>query len=88
MASYSLLGLSRTGHHSSVESAAFSPDGQRIVSGGRDCIVKIWDVSSGEELQMLTGHGDFVTSVAFSPDGQRIVSGSADKTVKIWDASE
>jgi len=66
---------------------SFSPDGQRIVSGG-DKTVKIWDANTGKELQTFTGHTGVVQSVAFSPDGQRIVSGSADKTVKIWDASE
>ena len=72
---------------SSFHSVAFSPDGQRIVSGSWDTTVKIWDANSGQELQMLE-HPDYVISVAFSPNGQRIVSGSYDKTVKIWDASE
>ena len=65
---------------------AFSPDGQRIVSGSVDKTVEIWDANSGKELGTLTGHN--VICVAFSPDGQRIVSGSSDNTLKIWDASE
>ena len=76
------------GHDDHVLSVAFSPDGQRIVSGSSDNTLKIWDASSGKELHTLKGHDDEVMSVAFSPDGQRIVSGSSDKTVKIWDASE
>ena len=67
---------------------AFSPDGQRVVSGSDDDTLKIWDANTGKELHMLKGHDDEVWSVAFSPDGQRIVSGSNDKTLKIWDASE
>ena len=80
------LHITLTGHDSYVTSVAFSPDGQRIVSGSADKAVKIWDANSGEELQTLTGH--YVISVAFSPDGQRIVSGSIDGTLKIWDVSE
>ena len=76
------------GHTSTVDSVAFSPDGQRIVSGSYDKTLKIWDANNGKELQTLTGHTKWVSSVAFSPDGQRIVSGSEDKKVKIWDASE
>ena len=72
------------GHAFSVRSVAFSPDGQRIVSGSADKTVKIWDANSGKELQTLRGHASGVRSVAFSPDGQRIASGSADKTLKIW----
>ncbi|KAK4139205.1 uncharacterized protein C8A04DRAFT_33317, partial [Dichotomopilus funicola] len=75
------------GHHDSVWSVAFSPDGQRLVSGSGDNIVKIWDAASGSYLQTLQGHHDSVLSVAFSPDGQRLVSGSRDNIVKIWDAA-
>jgi len=81
------LHITLTGHDSYVTSVAFSPDGQRIVSGSADKTVKIWDANSGEELQTLTGHDDDGWSVAFSPDGQRLVSGSADYSAKIWDAN-
>ncbi len=70
----------------SVNSASFSPNGDRIVSGGRDSTVRVWDVESGEELLTLTGHSDSVLGVGFSPDGKRIVSGSRDGSIKIWDA--
>jgi len=42
-----------TGHTNSVKWVAFSPDGQRIGSGGSET-VKIWDANSGEELQTLS----------------------------------
>jgi WD40 repeat protein len=77
-----------TGHTAGVNSVAFSPDGQHIVSGSRDKTLKIWDANNGKQLQTLTGHTGWVTSVSFSPDGQRIVSGNYDKTVKLWHASE
>ena len=74
-------------HDSTVISSAYSPDGQRIVSGGRDNAVRIWDVKTGKPIgKPLLGHTQSVYSVAFSPDGQQIASGSWDKTVRIWDA--
>ena len=70
---------------------AFSPDGQRIVSGGgqspKPGEIKVWDATTGEETLRLKGHTDYVWSVAFSPDGQRIVSGGENKTLKVWDAA-
>jgi WD40 repeat protein len=74
------------GHHGSVSSVAFSPDGTRLASGSYDCTVKVWDAHSGQCLQTLEGHSDPVSSVAFSPDGTRLASGSYDCTVKVWDA--
>jgi WD40 repeat protein/tRNA A-37 threonylcarbamoyl transferase component Bud32 len=64
-----------TGHESSVNAAAFSPDGSRI-----------GNAASGEPIAVLTGHEQVVTSVAFSPDGARLASGSWDRTVRVWDA--
>ncbi|MEP4195691.1 MAG: AAA family ATPase [Aliishimia sp.] len=74
------------GQGSIVNSVAFSPDGRRIVSGSDDNTLRIWDVQSGEELQVLRGHESYVTSVAFSSDGRSILSGSQDYTLRIWDA--
>lgn len=75
-----------TGHTGPVNSAAFSPDGKRIVSASDDKTLRLWDSETGEEIITLTGHTGFVYSVAFSPDGKMIVSGSSDNTLKLWDA--
>ena len=75
---------SLAGHNCTVRSVAFSPDGQHIVSGSRDNLVKVWSVSARKEVASLAGHVHCVYSVAFSPDGQYIVSGSGDNLVKVW----
>ncbi|MCP4699604.1 MAG: hypothetical protein GY862_22555, partial [Gammaproteobacteria bacterium] len=74
---------SLSGHQDGVNSAAFSPDSQKIVTASDDKTAKVWDVQ-GKELASLSGHQDGVNSAAFSPDSQKIVTASDDKTVKVW----
>ena len=70
-----------------MTSAAFSPDGSRIVTASEDNTARIWDAATGKEITVLRGHEDAVSSAAFSPDGSRIVTASWDKTARIWDAA-
>ena len=75
------------GHEDRVLSAAFSPDGLRIVTASADRTARVWDAASGAELLTLAGHEGAVTNAAFSPDGTRIVTVSADQTARVWDAA-
>jgi hypothetical protein len=75
------------GHEGIVFSAAFSPDGTRIVTASADGTARIWDAATGNEIKVLRGHESSVNSAAFSPDGRRIVTASADNTARIWDAA-
>ena len=68
-------------------SAAFSPDGSRIVTASWDKTARIWDAATAKEIAVLRGHDGPVVSAAFSPDGSRIVTASEDKTARIWDAA-
>ena len=43
------------GNTDSVYCAAVSPDGRRIAAGGRDTVIRIWDLESGELLRTLPG---------------------------------
>jgi WD40 repeat protein len=74
------------GHAREINSLAFSPDGQRLVSASFDKTLKIWDVDSGNVIHTLRGHQRRVTTGRFSPDGRLVVSGGVDRTVRLWDA--
>ncbi len=70
------LGTIRFRHGGKIESVAYSPDGTRIVTGGADCKVKIWDRKTGKELVSFDGHSDDVHFVTFTPDGKYVISSS------------
>ena len=44
------------GHDDSVVSAAFSPDGKRVVTASEDNTARIWDAATGREIVALKGH--------------------------------
>ncbi|HEV3256653.1 MAG TPA: protein kinase [Gemmataceae bacterium] len=65
-------------------SSALSPDGQWVVSGGKDGLIRLWDVATGRELARWEAHDAGVTTLIFHPDGKMLVSGGKDGTVKLW----
>ncbi|KAJ6529712.1 WD40-repeat-containing domain protein [Mycena capillaripes] len=79
--------LSRFQQEDCINSIASSPNGQHTISGSSDKTIRIWDISTGKQLQQLDGHDDWVNMVAFSPDGLHAISGSRDKTIRIWEMS-
>lgn len=80
-------------------SAAFSPDGKRLITGHYEPRAVVWDVDSGKELLTLRhdkgppkpvateGNVDSVSAVAYSPDGGKIATGGDDRTARLWNAS-
>ena len=69
-----------------MQSAAFSPDGKRVVTASTDKTARLWDAATGKPIgEPLKGHEDSVQSAAFSPDGRRIVTASADKSARLWE---
>jgi WD40 repeat protein len=72
------------GHTNVVDGLAFSPDGKRMISSGKDKSAIIWDVEHRTLLHRLQGHTDYIYAVAFTPDGERAVTGSDDTTLRLW----
>ena len=76
------------GHHGTVLSVRFSPDGQRVATGCEDGQVRLWSVADWKLLATLSGHVGPVHWADFSPDGKWIASAGEDKTLRIWSAAD
>jgi WD40 repeat protein len=66
---------------------AFSPDGKRLVAGEDTSGVRVWDLTTGQELATLTGHVGRVHAISFTPNGETLVTGGDDATVRLWRAA-
>jgi WD40 repeat protein len=75
-------------HDNSVQSVAFSPDGQVLASGSSDSQIRLWEVNSGQVVAIIAGHTDVVWNVAFSPSSSILASASADDTIRLWDTGD
>lgn len=68
----------------SIPSVCFSPDGKTLVNSSSDFSIRVWDVQSGQCLNILQGHTSWIYSVCFSPDGRILATTSQDGTTKLW----
>ena len=68
------------GHQNGIMCLQF--DDTILATGSYDTTIKIWDISSGEELRTLRGHASAVRCLQF--DDTKLISGSLDHKVKVW----
>ena len=74
---------------SPVLSVAYSPQGNIIVAGCGDYIVRIYNSITGELLQALPDlHTHLVISAAYSPDSSRFATGDQAGNIKVWNLEE
>jgi WD40 repeat protein len=69
-------------HAGGVTALAVLPDG-RLLSGGADKTIRIWNIETGKAEAALAGHTGTVWALTLLPDG-RVASGCGDDTVDLW----
>lgn len=73
---------------SSIQSVAFSPDGQQVLAGSWDrSSAQLWSMTTGQQVRRFAADSGTVGSVAFSPDARLVLTGGYDYPVRLWDAA-
>ena len=75
-------------HLLSVFTLAFHPDNERMISGGRDALLKVWDRQNGSLIQVIPAHRLTINHLLLNGDGSLLFSASRDKSIRIWDTSD
>jgi WD40 repeat protein len=74
------------GHSDAVTSAAFSPDGQSVLSAGWDNQLILWNAATYRQIGPAIKAPKDLVGVAFSPDGAKFAA-SAGGVVTLWDTA-
>ncbi|MBN3922329.1 WD40 repeat domain-containing protein [Nostoc sp. NMS4] len=74
-----------TAHSQNFKSIAISSDGETLVTGDKNSIIKVWVLPTREEKLTINAQSGSILCVAISPDGQNLISGCEDGTMKVWD---
>jgi WD40 repeat protein len=73
-------------HAGAVLGVAFTPDGQTLLTGGADGLVKLWD-PDGRLRHTFDWKLAEIGAVAFAPDGLTAAAGGYE-TILVWDVGE
>jgi WD40 repeat protein len=73
-------------HAGAVLALAYSPNGTRLASAGRDTTVRVnaLDHDGPDRVRVLSGHQQKVFGLAWSSDSKLLVSVSSDGTSRVW----
>ena len=75
------------GHTAAVNGISFCGGGDRVVSGGIDGYLRVWDALSGREIDKIQVSSEAVTAIAVLGNGTTVLAGLLDGSVATWDFS-
>ncbi|EPX73023.1 ribosome biogenesis protein Sqt1 [Schizosaccharomyces octosporus yFS286] len=75
-------------HGQPVIDCAFLPNSPYLLTACADCIIRKWDVRSGQLLGEYTGHQEPILCMSVTADGKRVISGSDDTELLVFDCEK
>ncbi|MEO8215901.1 MAG: protein kinase [Acidobacteriota bacterium] len=75
-------------HQYGLLSLAYSPDGGKLVTGGRDAAVRLWNLATGKKIwEYSAGSAEQPKSLAWAPDATTIAVGTR-KVVRLLSSAD
>lgn len=73
------------GHKNTVTKVSWNDNGNWLLTGSRDQLIKVYDIRAMKEMCSLKGHHKEVTSIAWHPLYESVfASGGMDGTLMYW----
>ncbi len=71
-------------HGDNVYAVASTPDGERLVTGGDERVLRAWTIRTGRIDITRKGHTNRIRKIAVSRDGGLAASIGDDSTIRVW----
>merc|ERR1712085_241947 len=73
------------GHIEDVSAIAVDFASEQALSCADDCLMILWNLKSGEQMQVFRAHEARLVSVVADFSHSRALTAARDKTTKLWD---
>lgn len=73
-------------HDPSVFCLLYTPGGNQLFSGGRDAMLRLWNLETNTPTGAWPAHRYTLNALVYSPDRKYLATASRDRTIKVWDA--
>ena len=72
-------------HKNGTTALLYDPsDTNRLISGGKDAMLRIWDLKTEKCIEEIPAHNFAIYSIQAINGGETILTSSRDKTIKVW----
>ncbi len=75
------------GHERDIWDVAISPDGTLLATSSSDGTARLWDLATGEQIQVFAPQSGALGMVDFSRDGKHLLISGEDGWVHLWDVA-
>ncbi|MCX6140077.1 MAG: choice-of-anchor D domain-containing protein [Candidatus Kapabacteria bacterium] len=77
----------KAGRSGKIYAVALSPNASRLVAGGTDFVIAMYDAVTGAQTNVTQTASGAILALEYAPSGTTFLSGGGDGTVKIYDAT-